>query len=214
MPGGESKFILVATGGALDTTAVDHLARHVATLDGTAFFHVLVDDQPEAGAGTAPEPPAPLIVEWFASSAPGAADWADALGIAEGRLVCDEVSELLRWQRPGTVYSAADGVSHICRVGRTAGLTMEQFEEHWTQVHRPLAQTHHFGMELYVQNLARHAAGGTGSGIDGIAELRFRSAEALANEMYDSPEGLQAISTDVAKFVGSASCGMYRRVPM
>ena len=66
---------------------------------------------------------------------------------------------------------------------------MAQFEDHWTRVHRPLAQKHHFGMELYVQSVVRSTSGHGGEGIDGMAELAFRSPEAFATEMYDSDEG-------------------------
>ena len=90
---------------------------------------------------------------------------------------------------------------------------MEQFEQHWTQVHRPLAQKHHLGMALYVQNVVRRTLGTNGQGIDGIAELGFPSVEAFTTEMYDSEEGRAAISADVAKFVGAASCGLYQLVP-
>ena len=89
---------------------------------------------------------------------------------------------------------------------------MAQFEQHWTDVHRPLAQEHHVGMDLYVQNVVRSAFGPGGQGIDGIAELGFRSPEAFATGMYDSEEGLKTIAADVATFVGTAACGLYQLV--
>ncbi len=92
------------------------------------------------------------------------------------------------------------------------GLTMTQFEHHWTTVHRPLAQKYHVGMELYVQNVVRTAFGPGGEWIDGIAELGFRSPEAFATGMYDSDEGRKRISADVATFVGTAACGLYELV--
>ena len=89
---------------------------------------------------------------------------------------------------------------------------MAQFEHHWTHVHRALAQKYHVGMELYVQNVVRSVLSPNGQGIDGIAQLGFRTEEKFKTGMYDSAEGRRAISADVAKFVGAADCGLYQLV--
>ena len=202
------KFVLVVV-GHVDDGFTNRLTRHMDGLPGTSLTHVAVAEQPDPGTS---EPPAPVIVEWFASVPPDRAAWAEALGVDGEQLQWYSVSEALRWQRPGGGQSRHTGVSHICRVGRAAGLTMAQFEDHWTRVHRPLAQKHHVGMELYVQNVVHGAVATGGEAIDGIAELGFRSPEAFAAEMYDSDEGRAIISADVATFVGRAACGLYQLV--
>jgi uncharacterized protein (TIGR02118 family) len=153
-----------------------------------------------------------VIVEWFSPDSPERSEWAEALSMDEDQLQWYAVSEALRWRRPGSNPSVDIGVSHICCVGRAAGLTMAQFEHHWTHVHRSLAQKYHVGMELYVQNVVRSALSSNGEGIDGIAQLGFPSEETFGTAMYDSDEGRRAISADVATFVGTAVCGLYQLV--
>ena len=205
------KFMLVVDGDGVSDQFTDLLSRYMARLPGTSLMHVAVAEQPDPIGPQPAVSPSSVIVEWFAAEPPEPARWASDLGVETNRLRWYAVSEALRWQRPGTSRSAT-GVSHICCVGRAAGLTEAQFEQHWTAIHRPLAQKHHFGMELYVQNVVRRPLGSGGQGIDGIAELGFRSEKALQNEMFDSDEGSKIISTDVSKFVGRASCGLYRLI--
>jgi uncharacterized protein (TIGR02118 family) len=204
------KFVLVvARDGSGEFT--DRLTRYMAGLPGTSLTHVALPRQP----GGDPEPsnePSSVIVEWFAAEPPVPAQWAEALSLDVDQLNWYAVSEVLRWHRPGTSRSPDIGISHICCVGRSAGLTETEFEHHWTHVHRPLAQKHHVGMELYVQNVVRGLLGSSGQGIDGIAELGFPSVGSFQTEMYDSDEGLETIKADVSTFVGTASCGLYRLV--
>ena len=204
------KFVLVVDCDEPQQQFTDRLTPYMASLPGTALTHVVLPAQ----SGTEEREPsissASVIVEWFAAVSPEAAQWADALAVDVDRLRWYAVSEALRWNRPGTSRSSATGISHICCVGRSPGITQAQFKEHWTEVHRPLAQKHHFGMELYVQNVVRSQSGSDGREIDGIAELGFSSVESFQAEMYDSAEGLKTISADVSKFVGTASCGLYR----
>jgi uncharacterized protein (TIGR02118 family) len=206
-----TKFMLVVDGNGVHHQFTDQLTGYMAGLTGTSLTHVAVAEQPDPAGPQPSVSPSSVIVEWFAAVPPEPAQWADDLGVGVDQLNWYAVSEALRWQRPGTNRSA-NGVSHICCVGRATGLNEVQFEQHWTEVHRPLAQKHHFGMELYVQNMVRGLLGSSGLGIDGIAELGFRSEEALRDEMYDSDEGLKIISADVSKFVGRASCGLYRQI--
>lgn len=209
MPERVLKFVLVVATDSVDDRFTDRLTRHMDRLEGTSLTHVALTEQPDPRIV---EPPAPVIVEWFAAVPPQRADWAAALGLDADLLQWYSVSEVLRWRRPEESQSPHTGVSHICRVGRAAGLTMAQFEDHWTRIHRPLAQKHHVGMELYVQSVVRDAFGPGAGAVDGIAELGFRSQEAFAAEMYDSDEGRRIIGADVASFVGTAACGLYQRV--
>jgi uncharacterized protein (TIGR02118 family) len=206
------KFVLVVKGEEPQLEFTDRLINYMSALPGTGVAHVALPTQPDPTEREPSTSPASLIVEWFAAAPPDPARWADALQIDVDQLKWYVVSEALRWNRPGTSRSVT-GISHICCVARSAGLTAGQFEKHWTEAHRPLAQKHHFGMELYVQNVVREQLGSTGPGIDGIAELGFRSVESFQGEMYDSDEGLTTIAADVSKFVGAASCGLYRLLP-
>lgn len=204
------KFVLVVWRHDLDETFIDLLTRLVAGLNGTSIVHRAKAEDPDVEPT---EPPAAIIVEWYSPDAPEPSAWAEALMIVEDHLWWYEVSEALRWRRPGTGPLPDIGISHICLVGRTMGLTVAEFEHHWTHVHRALAQKYHVGMELYVQNVVRNVVSSHGQEIDGIAELGFRTVESFETGMYDSEEGLKAISADVAKFVGTATCGLYQLVP-
>jgi hypothetical protein len=167
-----AKFMLVVASDGNHDEFTDRLTRFLAGLPGTSCAHVALPRHPEEDPGPS-LPPASVIVEWFAAEPPVPTQWADALSIDVDRMNWYAVSEALRWDRPGTNRSSATGISHICCVGRSAGLTESQFEQHWTRVHRPLAQKHHVGMELYVQNVVRGKLGSSRPGIDGIAELGF-----------------------------------------
>jgi uncharacterized protein (TIGR02118 family) len=203
------KFLLVVESDEPQRELTVRLTHSMAGLPGTGVAHVALPTRPDPTGREASDSATSFIVEWFAAVPPEPAQWADALAIDEDQLMWYAVSEALRWNRPGTDRSPT-GVSHICCVARSAELTQAQFETHWTEVHRPLAQKHHLGMELYVQNVVRDQLGSNGPGIDGIAELGFSSVESFQGEMYDSEEGLKTIATDVSKFVGTASCGLYR----
>jgi uncharacterized protein (TIGR02118 family) len=202
------KFVLVVRRNDLDDACIDRLTEYMATLDGTSLTHKALHEGPNAGMT---DHPAAVIVEWFSQVCPERSAWAEALSMDDDQLQWYAVSEVLRWRRPERDPPPDIGISHICCVGRTAGLTMAQFEHHWTHVHRALAQKYHVGMELYVQNVVRSVLGANGQGIDGIAQLGFRTEETFKTGMYDSDEGRKAISADVAKFVGTAECGLYQR---
>lgn len=216
VPERPQKFVLVVTGGEFDATLPHRLVDYAAGLEGRSRIHVAVPVEPGDGAEESSDPAPSAIVEWFAPVPPEPEAWARALGLAGHEVQRYPVWEALRWQRPGVDRSQGTGVSHICLVGRASGLTVQQFEEHWTSVHRPLAQKHHIGMEVYVQNVVSPDPGSPGGGtdgmaggIDGIAELRFPSVVALRERFYDSEEGRTIIAADVGKFVGHASCGLY-----
>jgi uncharacterized protein (TIGR02118 family) len=201
------KFVLVVRRNDLDDSRLDRLTEYMATLNGTSITHKSLSDKPEVGMT---DRHAAVIVEWFSPVSPERSAWAEALSVDDDHLQWYAVSEALRWRRPGNDPSPDIGLSHICCVGRTAGLTMAQFEHHWTHVHRTLAQKYHVGMELYVQNVVRSVLSAKGQGVDGIAQLGFRTEETFKTGMYDSDEGRTAIAADVAKFVGTADCGLYQ----
>jgi hypothetical protein len=75
---------------------------------------------------------------------------------------------------------------------------------HWRHVHGPLALRHHVGCWKYVQNAVERPVGDADPGIDGIAELHFRTVADLEERMYDSAAGAAAIGADVTGFVARA----------
>jgi len=94
------------------------------------------------------------------------------------------------------------GVKLVCPLLRRAGMTHAAFVEHWLSRHVPLALEHHPGLSAYVTNVVDRRLGATGPELDGIAELHFPSAAALARGMFDSAEGERIIRDDIARFIG------------
>jgi hypothetical protein len=86
-------------------------------------------------------------------------------------------------------------------VKRAPHLTREQFAEHWTQRHAPLARRHHVGLADYTQNVVIDPD----SDIDGIAELRFRTRADFESRFYDSDAGKAVIREDVQRFIARPS---------
>jgi uncharacterized protein (TIGR02118 family) len=96
-------------------------------------------------------------------------------------------------------------ITRISFVRRARGLTREDFARHWTQVHAPLARTHHPGVCRYVQNVVIHTLTPDAPDVDGIAELGFASLDDLRERMYDSPAGQEIIAADVREFIDVAA---------
>ena len=67
------KFILVVTGNSVDDAFFDRLRQHTRTLKGTSLTHRVLPEQSDPGSPRPPEPPAPVIVEWFAAAPPNRA---------------------------------------------------------------------------------------------------------------------------------------------
>jgi uncharacterized protein (TIGR02118 family) len=92
------------------------------------------------------------------------------------------------------------GVALVVPVYR-AQLSPAEFDAHWRDVHAPLALAHHVGMCGYDQNTVLEALHPGSPGYDGIAVLRFPSAAALREGLFDSPDGQAAILADTRRFV-------------
>jgi uncharacterized protein (TIGR02118 family) len=114
-----------------------------------------------------------------------------------GRVTGYVVEERLQWDHG----PPAPAVHRISFVRRKPGLTRQQFAEHWTSVHAPLARRHHPAVWRYVQNVVIDTLTTDTPEIDGIAELGFRSIDDLSTRMYDSPEGKEIIRADVERFI-------------
>ena len=76
------------------------------------------------------------------------------------------VEERPQWDRGG------ETITRIAFVRRAAGLTREEFADHWTNVHAPLARKHHPVLVRYVQNIVLENPTPTAPEVDGIAELK------------------------------------------
>ncbi len=93
------------------------------------------------------------------------------------------------------------GVSVICFVRRRPDLTRKAYSDHWRDNHGPLALRRQPGFWRYVQNHLSERLTDDTPDVDGIGELHFRSARAVVDEMFDSPEGLAEIMEDTDRFM-------------
>jgi uncharacterized protein (TIGR02118 family) len=105
------------------------------------------------------------------------------------------------WDRTWPDGTEAPGVKVVWFMRRAEEISHEQFVRHWTENHTPLALKHHIGLWNYTQNVVRRAYTPGGAAIDGIAELHFRTREAIETEFFDSDEGRAAIMADVKRFM-------------
>lgn len=114
-----------------------------------------------------------------------------------------EVEERLLWDRHGDwpLGERAIGFNRIALVPKVESLTREQFAEHWTDVHGPIAARHHPGIARYVQNVVLRAHTPGAPDWDGIAELHFVRTEDFTERMYDSDEGRRIVREDVVRFI-------------
>ncbi len=101
---------------------------------------------------------------------------------------------------------------------RNPGLTHRQSDDHWRNVHAPLALKSHSAMCDYTQLSVvstispYHSGGGSGPEveIDGIALCAFENREDLSTKFFNDDEAKAAIIADVATFADPA--GSPRRV--
>jgi uncharacterized protein (TIGR02118 family) len=103
---------------------------------------------------------------------------------------------------PPALGKRTAGIKLVCPIIRRADMTHAAFVEHWLKRHVPLALAHHPGMSKYVTNVVEQRLGQAGAELDGIAELHFPSAAALASGMFDSAEGERVIREDIVRFIG------------
>lgn len=81
---------------------------------------------------------------------------------------------------------------------RHPDLTHREADEHWRDVHAPLALKHHAFMTHYAQLSVVHTL--TGTPLDGIALCGFGSLEDLRERFFSEPDSRSVISADVEKF--------------
>jgi uncharacterized protein (TIGR02118 family) len=107
----------------------------------------------------------------------------------------------LTWERDWADGEYAPGVKMVSFMQRADALTHEQFSQHWTEKHTPLALRHHVGLWNYTQSVVRRSLTPGGNPIDGIAELHFRTRDDFVYRFFDSDDGRAAILADVGKFM-------------
>jgi len=129
-----------------------------------------------------------------------AADVQAFMGGADAYVTSEHVQKAAPASGSPGVRSA--GVKLVCPVLRRPGMTHDQFVAHWLERHVPLALTHHPGLAKYVTNVVDERLPRGGDPWDGIAELHFPSAAALAQGLSNSPAGEAAIRADMARFIG------------
>lgn len=125
-------------------------------------------------------------------------------------------NRVIAWERTWPDGEYAPGVKYVSFVQRAEELSHGQFVRHWSEVHAPLARTHHIGLADYTQNVVRAAYTPGGAGIDGVAELRFRTRADFEDRFYDSDAGKAAIRADVKKFIGRSGISptLMRELPL
>ena len=102
-----------------------------------------------------------------------------------------------QWDRIG----GAAEVTRLVFVRRHPDLSHDEFAQHWTTVHAPLAKVHHPGLGRYVQHVITEALTPDAPAFDGMAELGFATRADLRDRLYDSDEGRAVVSADVATFL-------------
>jgi uncharacterized protein (TIGR02118 family) len=127
-------------------------------------------------------------------------DVAGFMGSADAYVTTEHVQRAP--SAPPTVGAHTPGVKLVCPVVRRDGMSHEEFVVHWLTRHVPLALQHHPRMSKYVTNVVDQRLGDSGPQLDGIAELHFPSAQALAAGMFDSPAGERIIRDDIPRFIG------------
>jgi uncharacterized protein (TIGR02118 family) len=124
--------------------------------------------------------------------------------------------EVITWDRGRHDGEYAPGVKYVSFVRRADELSHGQFVRHWTEVHAPLARTHHVGLAGYTQNVVRSTYTPGGAGIDGVAELRFATRGDFEERFYDSEAGKAVIRADVKRFIGRSGISptLMRELPL
>jgi uncharacterized protein (TIGR02118 family) len=145
----------------------------------------------EEGVTGRPDPVARIKCLWLDDDAP-----LDPTRVFDGlRVEAYAVDERVQWDRGG------ETVTRVSFVRRAHGLSHEEFADHWTRVHAPLARKHHPTLRRYVQNVVVESVTAGAPEVDGIAELGFRNLKDVHDRMYDSPAGAEIIRRDIQRFL-------------
>jgi uncharacterized protein (TIGR02118 family) len=127
-------------------------------------------------------------------------DVAGFIGSAHGYAVTEHVQKAEA--KPAVSGARSPGMKLVCPLVRRPDLTHEAFVAHWLARHVPLALAHHPALTRYVTNVVDARLSDAAEPLDGVAELHFASAEAVAGGLFDSPEGERVVRADIAQFIG------------
>ncbi len=100
----------------------------------------------------------------------------------------------------------------ICVV-RKPGMSHEEFDTYWRDVHGPLVKsvnefTRHIRRYVQCHGIASNIPLGSGGQYDGIAELWFDNVESI-ERAFNEPRYLEVIKPDEKKFVDLEGCVSY-----
>lgn len=200
------KLILTISGHGVAPSLGDLLsvAEETAGDRGCVVNRVDGPVDPSATQPTGLHQPVAFVEAWLdgaddveAASAP----WLD-LGVVGGYTIDEVVQRAIpRSHQPGPT----PGVTNIFPVSRAAGVSPDEFADHWTRIHGPLALRVHYGMSGYVQNIVRGTFFTADVDVDGFSNLHFPSVDDSVTKMYIDEAGAAAIAADVATFVGTST---------
>jgi uncharacterized protein (TIGR02118 family) len=130
--------------------------------------------------------------------------------VAEIGLYEVEVRPMRHQRRFWPPDGATPGVTAAFAMLRRPGLTHEQADAHWRDIHAPLALRHHPGMWHYHQVSVDTVL--AGPAYDGIALCAFASDQELRERFFGGDEDRAVITADVATFADTTNSP--RRVRM
>ena len=131
-------------------------------------------------------------------------------GVADIGLYAVQVRPMRHQRRFWPEGQPTPGVTAAFAVVRHPGLTHEQADDHWRDVHAPLALRHHPGMWHYHQVSIAEVL--EGPAYDGIALCAFASEQDLVERFFGDEHDREIILADVATFADPT--GSPRRVRM
>lgn len=94
------------------------------------------------------------------------------------------------------------GIKWMCPIRRLAGMTRDEFVDHWIGVHVPLVLKHQPRLVKYVSNVVEARLDEEAVDWDGVAELHFARSEDSGERRYDSPVGARRIAASRERFIG------------
>jgi uncharacterized protein (TIGR02118 family) len=111
------------------------------------------------------------------------------------------VDEHPQWDGAAPTAPVVPGHKQISFLRRAPIMSHDQFADHWTERHTPLARKHHPALWRYRQNVVREALLPGTPEVDGIAELTMRLRLDFLDRMYDSEEGKRIVGEDIKRFL-------------
>ncbi len=120
------------------------------------------------------------------------------------RSVCDVALHVgyARVVKPRTAAPLPDRSVAAFGLVRRGDLTHRQADDHWRDVHAPLALVHHAAMSDYTQ--LSIVATLMGQELDGVALCAFGTRDDLSTKFFNDDDARAAIEADVASFADPA----------